>query len=69
MNTGEFLTSFKQHIFSKHGTQSAAATHWRVSNNFVSLVVTGQRVPNSQMLSDMGMKIVKTTTVKYRKVK
>ncbi len=67
MTKSKFLTLFKQHIFSTHGTQAAAAEHWKVSNNFVSLVVNGIRKPNEQMLNDAGVKI--TTITKYTRAK
>lgn len=71
MTEQKFINLLKQHIFNNHGTQAEAARHWQVSANFVSLLVTGQRLPTRQMLDDMGLEILKTTTttIKYKKVK
>ena len=69
MTKSKFLTLFKQHIFSTHGTQAAAAEHWNVSNNFVSLVVNGVRKPSEQMLKDAGVKLTVKTITKYTRVK
>lgn len=71
MTEAKFLKLFKEHIFYNHGTQAAAAEHWGVSVNFVSLVVNGIRVPNSGMLGDMGVvakkEVIKQTIRTYTK--
>ena len=68
MNEIKFLKLLKAHIFSNHGTQSAAAIHWGVSNNFVSLVVNGIKAPNDVILSDLGYTVKKQTIRTYTKV-
>ena len=68
MTESKFLKLFKAHIFNKHGTQSAAAEYWGVSNNFVSLVVNGVRRPNSDMLNDMGLTLKSETVKTYKKI-
>ena len=68
MNELKFLKLLKAHILSTHGTQSAAAIHWGVSNNFVSLVVNGIKPPNEKILSDLGYTFKKQTIRTYTKV-
>lgn len=65
MTESKFLKLFKLHIFNTHGTQAEAAIHWKVSNNFVSLVVNGVRKPTDRMLEDAGIKLKVVTTKKY----
>lgn len=65
MTESKFLKLFKLHIFNTHGTQAAAAEHWNVSNNFVSLVVNGVRKPTDKMLKDAGIKLKVETIKKY----
>ena len=67
MQEAKFLKLFKAHIFNEHGTQSAAAEHWGVSDNFMSLVVNGVRVPNKAMLNDMGFTAKRQSIRTYTK--
>ena len=68
MTEVKFLKLLKTHIFTNHGTQAAAAKHWGVSDNFMSLVVNGVRVPNTEMLQDMGFTAKRQTIRTYTKV-
>ena len=65
MTESKFLKLFKLHIFNTHSTQAEAAIHWKVSNNFVSLVVNGVRKPTDQMLKDVGINLKVVTIKKY----
>ena len=65
MTESKFLKLLKLHIFNTHSTQAVAAIHWKVSNNFVSLVVNGVRKPTDQMLKDVGIKLKIVTIKKY----
>lgn len=67
MTEQKFLKLLKQHIFNKHGTQSAAATHWGLSNAYVSLVVNGVKTPSDVILKDMGLKVKRETIRTYSK--
>ena len=65
MTESKFLKLLKLHIFNTHSTQAEAARHWKVSNNFVSLVVNGVRRPTERMLEDVGIKLKVVTIKKY----
>jgi len=69
MTEDKFLKLFRAHIFDAHGTQDAAANHWGVSGNLVSLIVRGLRPPSERMLRDAGYKRSVARTVTYKKAK
>lgn len=68
MDNEQMRSELRAHIAKKYKTQATAAEAWKVSAAFVSLVLSGEKVPNEKMLTDAGIERVDPPTY-YRKLK
>lgn len=59
----DLLTTLRTHVAAHYGNQRRAAAAWGVTQQFVSLVLTGKCPPNDVILDDVGL----VRVVVYRK--
>jgi hypothetical protein len=69
VKTVDIIEELRVYIARNHKTQSAAAEHWAVSRNFVSMVMLGKKQPTEAMIRDAGCKRITPPPPKHRYVK
>ena len=69
MKKDDMLAELRVHIARVHKTQTAAAKHWKVSANWVNLVLNGKKSPSPKMLEDAGLERVEPVVTYRRKRK
>jgi len=67
MTEDRFIEEMRAFIARKYKRATMAAGAWECSDNFVSLVLKGERKPSFMMLEDMGYERVES--VDYKRVR
>lgn len=68
MKITNIAPELRAHIARKYKTQKEAAAAWKVSEAFVSSVLSGHKRPNAVMLEDAGFMMVESKPY-YVKIK
>lgn len=69
MNKDQVLIELRVYVARCFRTKTAAAAHWSVSPQFITMVLGGKKSPTVAMLRDCGYEAVTTKTTTYRKIK
>lgn len=67
MTRNQVLVKLKAHMFFEYGSQREMARDLEVSDQFLSAVFNGKKEPTKKLLDLIGVRKVKTSTVRYLK--